>query len=101
MPPRSERLRPPNSWVVSGQWPEAQLAGPPAATYTQALARALRDVMALKGLGIRETARICDLHHKTVGQILAGAVVPDVGTVAALEVGLDSDLWPRRGAIEV
>lgn len=45
---------------------------------------------------IRAVAELCGINHSTVISILKGHVWPDMQTIAKLEVGLGTDLWPGR-----
>jgi hypothetical protein len=49
---------------------------------------------------------MCQVNHQTVHAILAGEVWPDMHTIAYLEAGLRTTLWPatsstRRSASDV
>ncbi|MFF8918325.1 multiprotein-bridging factor 1 family protein [Streptomyces sp. NPDC015032] len=39
-------------------------------------------------------ARLSGMSHNTIGRIARGKVLPDLGTVARLEVTLQTSLWP-------
>jgi hypothetical protein len=69
----------PASFVVAGQWPHAELAGPPAAEYAQLIARRLQELTAS--------------NHNTIRQTLRGGNWADLVTLAHLE-SLDAELWP-------
>jgi hypothetical protein len=47
---------------------------------------------------IRSVALASGVNHATVLGILEGRAWPDLSTIAKLEIGLDAELWPRRGA---
>lgn len=68
---------------------------PPSASAAQQLARALRVAMAESGTGQRALAAATGVAHTTIGRILAGTVLCDIGTLANLENALGRPLWPR------
>ncbi|GAA4156010.1 XRE family transcriptional regulator [Leifsonia shinshuensis] len=53
---------------------------------------------AIADRSIREVAEVCGLEHSVVVRVLNGEQWADLVTIAKLEDGLDSDLWPRRDA---
>lgn len=83
--------------MSAGTWPDGQLAAdaPPAAAVAQHVARALRAAMAETGIGQRPLALASGVAHTTIGRILAGTVLCDIGTLAHLEHTLGRPLWPR------
>lgn len=93
---RSNGDRPPVAYVVRGVWPDAQMVSdaPPSAPAAQAFARALRTAMADAGTGQRALAASSGVAHTTIGRILAGTVLCDIGTLARLEHCLGRRLWP-------
>lgn len=71
---------------------------PPSASAAQKLARALRVAMTETGTGQRALAAATGVAHTTIGRILAGTVLCDIGTLANLEKALGRPLWPRLDA---
>ncbi|MGW8431312.1 helix-turn-helix domain-containing protein [Curtobacterium citreum] len=51
---------------------------------------------AMGGRSLRAVAADTGLGHVTLQRILSGQAWPDLHTIAKLEVGLDTDLWPRH-----
>ena len=85
---RTSRPRPLD--LVS-EWP----TGPPidaAGAVAAGFARAL--LVAIDGRSIRSVAVECGLNHQTIRGVLAGEVWPDMYTIARLESGLRTPLWP-------
>lgn len=93
VPRRTDGSGPPNSHVVAGEWPEAELDGDPGAAYAQAIARALRDALADRSRRAvaREAGVIADV---TIGAALRGDNYIDIRTLAALESSLGVRLLP-------
>jgi hypothetical protein len=93
---RSNGDRPPVAYVTQGVWPDAELDAdaPPSAPAAQQLARALRAAMTETATGQRALATASGVAHTTIGRILAGTVVCDIGSLARLEQALDQRLWP-------
>lgn len=58
---------------------------------------ALRLSEELAGRGLRGLARSANVEHTTIGDLLVGAVWPDLVTVARLEAALGTQLWSRWG----
>lgn len=50
--------------------------------------------MAEAGTGQRALAAATGIAHTTIGRILAGTVLCDIGTLANLEHALGRSLWP-------
>ena len=96
MPRPGSRGALPRTHLVAGTWPDGPVDGPPVAHYAREIARRLRDAVTASGLSLRRVAEGCDVDRQTISRVIAGEVMPDVATVAALEVGLDVDLWPGR-----
>lgn len=88
---RNARL-PPRE-LVKG-WPEVQ-SDDPVGEVARQLALNLRNAIGERTLRAAEEATGVD--HSTIGGILQGATWPDIYTLAKLELGLDADLWPKRG----
>jgi hypothetical protein len=84
--------------VTAGVWPDADLDpdAPPSAPAAQQLARALRDAMTEKATGQRALAAASGVAHTTIGRILAGTVLCDIGSLARLEHALDRRLWSEH-----
>ena len=99
---RSNGDRPPIAYVVRGVWPDADLDpdAPPSAAAAQRLARALRAAMTETATGQRALAAASGVAHTTIGRILAGTVLCDIGSLARLEHALDRRLWPERDDVE-
>lgn len=97
---RSHGVRPPAEYMSAGTWPDGQLVAdaPPAASVAQHVARALRAAMTETGTGQRPLALASGVSHTTIGRILAGAVLCDIGTLAHLEHTLSRPLWPRTSS---
>lgn len=69
---------------------------PPSAFAAQHLARALGAAMAEAATGQRALAVASGVAHTTIGRILAGTVLCDVGSLARLEHALGRRLWPEH-----
>jgi hypothetical protein len=69
---------------------------PPSAQAAQQLARALGAAMAETATGQRALATASGVAHTTIGRILAGTVLCDIGSLARLEYALERRLWPER-----
>lgn len=97
---RSNGDKPPVAYVASGVWPEAEIApdAPPSASAAQHLARALGAAMAETATGQRALAVTSGVAHTTIGRILAGTVLCDIGSLARLEHALGRQLWPEHAA---
>jgi hypothetical protein len=95
---RSNGDRPPIAYVVRGVWPDADLNpdAPPSAPAAQRLARALREAMNETATGQRALAAASGVAHTTIGRILAGTVLCDIGSLARLEHALGRPLWQER-----
>ena len=87
---RSNGDRPPSAYVLRGFWPDADLDpdAPPSAPAAQQLARALRAAMTETATGQRALAATSGVAHTTIGRILAGTVLCDIGSLARLEQAL-------------
>lgn len=94
--PRSHGDRSPVGYLAAGAWPDGQLFpdAPASALAAQCLARALQAAMIETGIGQRALATATGFAHTTIGRILAGTVLCDIGTLASLDRGLDRPLWP-------
>lgn len=80
-------------------WPNGP-ATTAAAEYCRLVAVALERELIERGLSLRQLALAAGLSHRTLGYILEGATVPDLGTLAAVEEALGVELLPsgRVGA---
>lgn len=96
--PRSNGDKPPISYVLRGSWPTAAMKpdAPPSAAAAQHLARALGAAMAETATGQRALAVTSGVAHTTIGRILAGTVLCDIGSLARLEHALGQRLWPEH-----
>lgn len=99
---RSNGDRPPIAYVTAGVWPDAELHpdAPPSAPAAQQLARALREAMTETATGQRALAATSGVAHTTIGRILAGTVLCDIGSLARLEHALDRRLWSDHVDVE-
>lgn len=91
-PPAHSPGRARDPWPVAGRHPRAGRTL--TAHYGVALARRLAAVMKDRSLSDRAVARLSGMSHNTIGRIARGEVLPDLGTVARLEVALQTSLWP-------
>ncbi|WP_071030184.1 helix-turn-helix domain-containing protein [Mycobacterium talmoniae] len=98
--PRSHGDQPPVVYLAAGGWPDGNLIpdAPPSASAAQQVARALQVAMAETGTGQRALAAATGIAHTTIGRILAGTVLCDIGTLANLEHALGRSLWPPAPA---
>ncbi|MEU3879782.1 helix-turn-helix domain-containing protein [Streptomyces californicus] len=94
--PRSNNDQLPATYVASGDWPYARLVedAPVSAYYGQAFARNLAAAMEASGIGLRALGDRAGVSHATISRLLRGMVLPDMGTLARLEVAVGRDLWP-------
>ncbi|MFI1518599.1 helix-turn-helix domain-containing protein [Kitasatospora cineracea] len=99
--PRSSNDQVPKEYVSSGIWPRAELRvdAPASAHYSQALARNLEAALHASGHSLRTLADEAGLTHTTIGRVLRGEVLPDLGTLARLEVVFDIELWPGLASL--
>ena len=95
---RSNGDKPPVAYVAGGIWPNAKMApeAPPSAHAAQHLARVLGAAIADTATGQRALAAASGVAHTTIGRILAGTVLCDIGSLARLEDALGTRLWPTR-----
>ncbi|MFJ9033598.1 multiprotein-bridging factor 1 family protein [Streptomyces sp. NPDC102274] len=93
---RSRDHQPPADFVAHGQWPLVTLVpdAPLTARFGAAFALNLYTAMTGQGLSDRALAKRAGFSHTTVGRIARGEVLPDLGTIARLEVALQADLYP-------
>ena len=81
--------------LVPGPWPETPSQDPIAELarrFSMNLAAAIGDA------SIRSVSRESHVPHNTVANILAGRVWPDFVTIARLEIGLETPLWPTASS---
>ena len=92
--------QPPVAYLEAGVWPDGQLIAdaPPSASAALYLARELHVAMTESHTGQRALASATGVAHTTIGRILAGTVLCDIGTLAKLEHALGRSLWPRSPA---
>lgn len=88
--PRPARAAP-NTW--STDWPDAP-CGDPTAEVARLLAQRLS--AALDGRSLRAAKAVTGVDHAIISKILNGQVWPDIATLARLEAGLGTDLWPGQ-----
>lgn len=95
----------PASYILGGTWPdEVQLRpdAPLSAYVGLEIARRLKAAMVRGRLSQRALAQASTVAQASIGRILRGDVLCDVGTLARLEATLDTDLYPsglhRRSA---
>lgn len=95
--PRSSKDHVPAHYMVGGAWPEAVLAAdaPVSAYYGQRLAYNLQTVMTARGFNLRVLAERSGVAHTTISRVLRGRVLPDMGTIARLEVALGVQVFPK------
>ncbi|MEU4511808.1 helix-turn-helix transcriptional regulator [Nonomuraea wenchangensis] len=88
----------PNTYIVSGEWPHAELSpdAPIGAHAEQEIARRLKAAMEARGLTHRSLGERSGLGWRTIGRVLLGDVYPDVATLARLEEALDTEIYPTR-----
>jgi hypothetical protein len=98
--PRSNNDQLPATYVASGNWPHARLVedAPVSAYYGQAFARNLAQAMTNSEIGLRTLGDMAGVSHATISRLLRGMVLPDMGTLARLEVALGTGLWPGLAA---
>jgi hypothetical protein len=87
----------PAAYLESGVWPDTArlLADAPlSAHYGLALARLLQQTLADRGLSMRDAARLTTVSRPTIARIIDGVTLPDLGTLARLEAGLEIDIYP-------
>lgn len=90
--PRPARPAPNTSCT---DWPNAACEDP---TADVARRLALRLRAALDGRSLRAAKAATGVDHTTIRDILNGQVWPDLATIARLEAGLGTDLWPGRNS---
>ena len=84
--------RPSPRELVEG-WPDTRTDDPVGEVARQF---ALNLRAAIGDRSLRAAAEAAAMDHSTIQAILQGRTWPDLYTVAKLEQGLDTDLWPGR-----
>ncbi|WP_229897893.1 helix-turn-helix domain-containing protein [Streptomyces finlayi] len=74
-------------------WPDAVLDDV-AAAVVQTIARRLAAALNARGWSRRTAANQLGINRQTIGDVLDGRTWPDVATIARLEAGLNTPLWP-------
>lgn len=92
----STQPRAPIEYVTTGVWPDATLRddAPIQVQAAQLFARNLRSALDAEGIGLRTLATRVGVNHATISRALAGLRFCDAATLARLEAGLDTALWP-------
>ncbi|WP_157953137.1 helix-turn-helix domain-containing protein [Nocardioides allogilvus] len=72
-------------------WPDTPSTEPDVET-ARRLALNLR--AALTGMSLRDAKQATGVDHTTIADVLNGATWPDLRTIARLEAGLSTNLWP-------
>ena len=91
--PKRQNTKPrPLDYVVSGEWPHAELQVFAPALFAQSFAQRLE--VAMDGQSLREAARMCDLDPMTVRALLRGERFPDSVSITKLELAYRRLLWP-------
>ena len=91
---RTERLTP--AQLAPAPWPTVASPDPVGEVARQFVIN-LR--AAIDGASIRSVSATANLHHTTLLGILEGRTWPDLETIAKIELGLDAEVWPRRGQV--
>ncbi|MEZ5184678.1 MAG: helix-turn-helix transcriptional regulator [Candidatus Nanopelagicales bacterium] len=86
--PRPQRASPTE---CVGGWPDVPSDLPEVETARQV---ALNLRRALDGASLRQASRATGVDHTTIAAIVNGTVWPDLHTLARLEHGLGTRLWP-------
>ena len=87
------RRKTPAEHFAAGAWPDGT-TDDPAARAAAAFVSRLRTAAA--GRSYRQLEAVTGVDHTAIAKTLAGATWPDLATIAKLEHGLDTDLWPGR-----
>ena len=82
--------------MESGTWPEAVLRhdAPLSARVAQVLVINLKRASADGQLGLRALSERAGISHTTLGRMLRGEALPEVGTIAQVENFLGFQVWP-------
>lgn len=89
------RARKPRDYVLEGDWPQASLADHHGAHVAQQLAARLAEAMGRQAVSAKRLGVISGVNRQTIANVLAGAVWPDLITIANLERALQRQLWPE------
>lgn len=92
---RPKRPRPRD---LTNSWPD-EVSPDISGEVARQLANNLR--RALDGRALRVAKDLTGVDHTTIGDVLAGFTWPDLMTIARLESGLGTDLWPGGLAIDL
>ncbi len=90
--PPARFVAPGGIWPVGPFDPDTPLY----AHVTARLVTVLHGVMSDRRLTLRAVAVPAGIDPTSLSRLVTGKVVPDLGTIAALEQVLDVDLWPGR-----
>jgi hypothetical protein len=86
--PRPQRLSPRE---LSPDWPTAPSDDPAG----EVARRFVQNVdAAIAGKSQRAVTELTGVEHSTLSRVLSGQVWPDLATIARLELGLKTSLWP-------
>lgn len=88
--PRTAR---PSPRELSADWPAApshDAAGEVARQF------ALNLKKAIAGKSQRAVTELTGVEHSTISRVLSGQAWPDLATIARLELGLETNLWPTQ-----
>lgn len=94
------RYTPPRAWIAQGgKWPDGPFVveTPNYAQKTAVVVIRLERALTHDARTVRQVALAADLDPGTVSRLRAGFVVPDLGTIASLELTLQTDLWCGHG----
>lgn len=82
--------------IANGEFPNVVLSqdAPPSAHFAVSFAKALCTVLSDRDISLRAVAKAARLSHPTVSRILNGEVVPDLRSIASLEIALQTSLYP-------
>lgn len=81
--------------MLEGDWPQAALADHHGARVAQYLAARLAEAMGRQKMSAKRLGVISGVNRQTIANVLAGAVWPDLITIANLELALQRRLWPE------
>lgn len=90
--PRTPRAQPHEHSI---DWPDIP-CNDVGAEAARRLALNLRDAFAARNLTLRGAAQITGVDHSVISKVLRGHTWADLRTIALLEHGLDTVLWPAR-----
>ncbi len=81
--------------MLEGDWPQAALADHHGARVAQQLAARLAEAMGQQAVSAKRLGALSGVNRQTIANVLAGAVWPDLITIANLELALQRRLWPE------